>query len=85
MSLPVPSRTKSMEICSLIRLAVTAGTFLLVASAAQWGPFFFLQELPAHWAPTVSPTEHFRHDEDEYGSAKAATQEQIQEGIACCG
>jgi hypothetical protein len=30
MSLPVPSRTKSMEILSLVMLAVTAGTFLLV-------------------------------------------------------
>ena len=33
----------------------------------------------------VLPTEHFRHDEDEYCSAKAAAQEQIQQGIACCG
>jgi hypothetical protein len=35
------------------------------------------------WA--VLPTEHFSHNEDEYCSAKAAAQEQIQQGIACCG
>ena len=38
--LPVPSLTKSMEIWSLIMLAVTAGTFLLVAWVAAKGPFF---------------------------------------------
>jgi hypothetical protein len=31
------------------------------------------------------PTEHFSHNEDEYCSAKAPAQEQIQQGIACCG
>ena len=30
-------------------------------------------------------TEHFSYDEDEYGSAKATAQKQIQQGIACCG
>jgi hypothetical protein len=35
------------------------------------------------WA--VLPTEHFSHNEDEYCSAKAPAQEQIQQGIACCG
>jgi hypothetical protein len=35
------------------------------------------------WA--VLPTEHFSHNEDEYCSAKAAAQEQIHQGIACCG
>jgi hypothetical protein len=30
-------------------------------------------------------TEHFSYDEDEYGSAKATAQEQIQQRIACCG
>jgi hypothetical protein len=30
-------------------------------------------------------TEHFSYDEDEYRSAKAAAQKQIQQGIACCG
>ena len=35
------------------------------------------------WA--VLPTEHFSHNEDEYCSAKATAQEQIQQGIACCG
>ena len=31
------------------------------------------------------PTEDFSHNEDEYCSAKAPAQEQIQQGIACCG
>ena len=35
-----------MEILSLIMLAVTAGTFLLVAWVAPRGFFFFLHELP---------------------------------------
>jgi hypothetical protein len=35
------------------------------------------------WA--VLPTEHFSQNEDEYCSANAAAQEQIQQGIACCG
>jgi hypothetical protein len=29
--------------------------------------------------------EQFSHDENEYGSAKATAQEQIQQRIACCG
>jgi hypothetical protein len=62
-------------------LAVTAGTFLLVA----WVAAKRLILLPGieRWA--VLPTEHFSHNEDEYCSAKAAAQEQIQQGIACCG
>jgi hypothetical protein len=65
-------------------LAVTAGAFLLVAWVYHQGLFFFLRE-PAikRWA--VLPTEHFSHNEDEYCSAKAAAQEQIQQGIACGG
>ena len=64
--------------------AGTAGAFLLVTWVATKGLFVF-RELPVneHWA--VLPTEHFSHNEDEYCSAKAAAQEQIQQGIACCG
>jgi hypothetical protein len=62
-------------------LAVIAGTFLLVA----WLPQEASLPLPGieRWA--VLPTEHFSHNEDEYCSAKAAAQEQIEQGIACCG
>jgi hypothetical protein len=45
--------------------------------------FFFRSQSIERWA--VLPTEHFSHNEDEYCSAKAAAQEQIQQGIACCG
>ena len=85
MSLPVPSRTKSMEILSLIMLAVTAGTFPLVAWVAARGRSSSRRscQLMKHWA--LLPTEHFSHNEDEYCSAKAPAQEQIKQGITCCG
>jgi hypothetical protein len=69
---------------SLLMLAVTAGAFLLEAWAATKGSFFFFRE-PVNWALAVLPTEHLSHNEDEYCSAKAAAQEQIQQRIACCG
>ena len=37
----------------------------------------FFELLPLRCQPQLL-TEHFSHDEDEYGSAKAAAQEQIQ-------
>jgi hypothetical protein len=40
---------------------------------------------PDEQASLLLLTEHFSDDEDEYCSAKATAQEQIQQGIACCG
>ena len=43
------------------------------------------RQVPDEQASLLLLTEHFSYDEDEYGSAKATAQEQIQQGIACCG
>jgi hypothetical protein len=79
------SRTKSMEILSLVMLAVTASTFLLVAWVAARGCSSSRRSCQLMKQLTLLPTEHFSHNEDEYCSAKAPAQEQIQQGIACCG
>jgi hypothetical protein len=59
------------------------GAFLLVAWVATKGVVLLLPG--ASQLTAVLPTEHFSHNEDEYCSAKATAQEQIQQRIACCG
>ena len=79
---------------SLVMLACEVGrdkgAFLLssgVANSLKPEREFFPRRLRvgSQQATLLLLTEHFSDDEDEYGSAKATAQEQIQQRIACCG
>ena len=73
MSLPDPSRTKSRNVADHAR-----------RDRRHVSARSFREEVVSAFG-AVLPTEHFSHNEDEYCSAKAAAQEEIQQGIACCG
>jgi hypothetical protein len=68
------------------------GALLLPSGVANWLkhgrgilPGGYASAGPDEQASLLLLTEHFSDDEDEYCSAKATAQEQIQQGIACCG
>jgi hypothetical protein len=68
-------------------------SFVAGEATAECGAFIFSTPLIPYSRCAIANeqaslllfTEHLCYDEDEYRSAKATAQEQIQQRIACCG